>query len=484
MWSEQPAPERLSELIARLRAILPAPSGGALSREEALRGEPPPEAVAGMLNGQPGFLWLDGGARQGRILSAPRATITVHNGWASVQGPGGQTRFPAGGFELLDAALALWSGPRGACLAGYFSYELARELERLDPPPETADGVPDLYLGLFDASLAYDSGGWRLHTTDAWRGRGGWATRLSEAEQLLSRAAALPCQPAPEGPLSTGPVTSRPDREEFRVAVARTVRRIREGEIFQTNLCRTLEAPLEEARIWPYYLRLRALSAGRYGGFLQLGQGRAVLSVSPELYLELRRQAGRKCTVAESKPIKGTRPRGATPEEDERLAAGLLASRKDRAELAMIVDVVRNDLGRVCATNSIRVPAHAELVTLPTVHHTVSTVTGELRADRSVTDLLRASFPPASITGAPKIRAMQVAMEEEGLRRGPCMGSLGWISLDGEAELSTAIRTAVAAGGRIRYLAGAGITAESEPEAELAETGHKARAFVRALGLE
>ena len=202
------------------------------------------------------------------------------------------------------------------------------------------------------------------------------------------------------------------------------------------------------------------------------------MSVSPELFLKVR-DGG-----VESRPIKGTRPRGDTPVEDLRLALDLQKSEKDRAELAMIVDVVRNDLGRVCVPKSVSVARHAELITLPAVHHTVSTVIGRLRAGVSAADLLRATFPPASIAGAPKIRAMEVAMEEEGQRRGPCMGSIGWISLDGQMELSVAIRTAVVSGGRVSYYAGGGITAGSHPERELEETCHKARAFVRALGLD
>ncbi|HEX4306850.1 MAG TPA: chorismate-binding protein, partial [Solirubrobacterales bacterium] len=186
--------------------------------------------------------------------------------------------------------------------------------------------------------------------------------------------------------------------------------------------------------------------------------------------------------AVESRPIKGTRPRGATPREDRALARELLASEKDRAELTMIVDVVRNDLGRVCATGSVEVASHAELMTLPTLHHTVSTVRGRLRSDAGAVELLRAAFPPASITGAPKIQAMIAIAAEEERRRGPAMGALGWISLGGDLELSVAIRTAVAARGRVAYHAGCGIVADSDPELEFAESTAKARAFLAALG--
>jgi para-aminobenzoate synthetase component 1 len=162
-----------------------------------------------------------------------------------------------------------------------------------------------------------------------------------------------------------------------------------------------------------------------------------------------------------------------------------MESEKDRAELTMIVDVARNDLGRVCEPGTVEVPVHAELVSLPTVHHTVSTVRGLLLPGTGPADLLRATFPPASITGAPKIRAMSILAGEEERRRGPAMGTFGWISLTGDLELSVAIRTAVFSGsvdGRVAYHAGCGIVADSDPEQEFEESAVKARAFLTALG--
>ena len=148
----------------------------------------------------------------------------------------------------------------------------------------------------------------------------------------------------------------------------------------------------------------------------------------------------------------------------------------------MIVDVARNDLGRVCETGSVQLAGHAELMTLPTLHHTVSTVRGRLRPDAGVPELLRATFPPASITGAPKIRAMSIIATEEERRRGPAMGALGWISLGGDLDLAVTIRTAAATNGLVVYHAGCGIVADSDPELELAESTAKARAFLTALG--
>jgi para-aminobenzoate synthetase component 1 len=248
--------------------------------------------------------------------------------------------------------------------------------------------------------------------------------------------------------------------------------------VFQVNLCRRLEARYDPGLAWELYRRLRSRTPAEYGAFLDLGDGRAVLSVSPERFLRVR---GRR---VESRPIKGTRPRGDDEETDRALARELAESEKDRAELAMIVDLVRNDLGRVCRTGTVGVHRHAELVSLPTVHHTQSTVSGELRPEVGPADLLRATFPAGSITGAPKIQAMVIASEEEERRRGPAMGAIGWIGLDGSLDLSVAIRTAVVAGDRVTYHAGCGIVADSDPDAELGETRAKARAFLDALGLD
>jgi para-aminobenzoate synthetase component 1 len=428
--------------------------------------------VAEELRARPGFAWLDGGGGDHLLYTRPLATLAVRGGRTSVSGPEGAVRFTAGGFDLLDAAFVAWgSAGAGAVLVGYLGYELAGELESLPPPPEDDLGLPDLHLALYDAALHWDGHGWTLEATDSWRSHPAvdWESALKAARR----------QTGPEIPLdrlAQDGVISRPNRGGFEAAVTRTVERIATGEIFQMNLCRRLEAELPAGRLWPLYQRLRAASPAEHGAFLDLGRGRAVLSISPERFLAVR---GRE---VESRPIKGTRPRGASPREDRALARELLESEKDRAELTMIVDVTRNDLGRVCETGSVEVTDHAGLMTLPTLHHTVSTVRGRLRPDAGPAELLRASFPPASITGAPKIQAMAVIAAEEERRRGPAMGALGWISLNGDLDLAVAIRTAAAARGKVAYHAGCGIVADSDPELEFAESAAKARAFLAALG--
>lgn len=448
---------------SRLRELLPAPSVHATRREVTLAVDITPLQMAARLRSKPGFIWLDGAATGHHLLFDPIAELTVTGSQATVARGGQWITFAASAFDLLVTALNLWRTNSGAMLAGYIGYELGPELESLALPPRGEGDLPDLHLGLYDFGLRYDSGGWRFWSSNAWRDVDVFDIPLEQTTTTV------------EGARSPGLLVSRPSEEEFKAAVARTVKRIYAGELFQTNLCRALEAPFDARLAWHLYQRMRAFSPANYGAFVDLGGGRAVASVSPELFLKVR---GRK---VESRPIKGTRPRGETEEEDRRLARELEQSEKDRAELAMIVDVVRNDLGRVCEAGSVKVERHAELMRLPTVHHTCSTVTGRLREDVNLADLVRAAFPPASISGAPKIRAMEVAIEEEGQRRGPAMGSIGWISLGGDAELSVAIRTAAIANGRIRYHAGGGITANSDPERELEETQHKARAFVQAL---
>ncbi len=485
MWSDRLPEAERARLADRLRGILPSPHARWRASKTPLRtqkGKPPgPEQVADELRGEPGFAWLDGGSAGHRLYVRPLATLAVQQGHATVNGPGGSASFAAGGFDLLAAAFDAWGEASSrATLVGSLGYELGGELEALPPPPADDLGLPDLHLALYDRALLWDGASWTLEATDAWRDVAG-RDRSDPVLDAERRLAAAGRRPLGEGPIipgspARGGVVSRPGRSAFEAEVERTVERIASGEIFQMNLCRRLEAELPASQLWPFYRRLRAASPAEFGAFLALGEERAVLSISPELFLALR---GRE---VESRPIKGTRPRGANPREDRALARELAESEKDRAELTMIVDVVRNDLGRVCAAGSVEVTSHAGLITLPTLHHTVSTVRGRLGPDAGALELLRAAFPPASITGAPKIQAMAAIAGAEERRRGPAMGALGWISLGGDLELAVAIRTAVAAGGRVAYHAGCGIVADSDPELEFAESAAKARAFLTALG--
>jgi para-aminobenzoate synthetase component 1 len=429
MWSDRTPPERLRALVAKLHSVLPA---------ACLRGAASIGRVQEFLQLAPGFASVTGA--KPLLLHNPLATVTYSNGSAVITSPGGTVEVSAPAFDVLEAMLEAWRGPSEAILAGFLSYDLAAEIEDIGPVPPPDFTFPQFYFALYDSSITLENQQWRSATT-AWRGPAAFR--------------------------------SRPDRAAFEASVERIVASIHAGDIFQTNLCRRLEADLDPSMAWDLFERMRTISPAQYESYIQIDDQRAILSISPELFLKV--TAG----VVESSPIKGTRPRGQDAAQDQALAAELLASKKDRAELAMIVDVVRNDLGRVCETGSVEVTQHAALMTLPTVHHLYSTVKGRLRG--GLVDLLRAAFPAASITGAPKIEAIRAAMREEGQRRGPCMGAIGWISMDGNMELSVAIRTAFTSGGQVRYYAGCGITADSDPAAEFLESSHKAAAFVRAL---
>lgn len=365
----------------------------------------------------------------------PLATISYRDGVAAVASSTSRINLEAPAFDLLEAALTAWHGAN-ARLSGYIGYDLAAQLEDLGPLPPDDLNMPEMYFGLFENTSNAD---------------------------------------VPTEILKAGLLTSRPDRAAFEESVKRIIETIYAGDIFQTNLCRRIESSLESGSALDLFQRMREINPARYEAYIQIDDAHAVLSISPESFLKV--QDG----FVESSPIKGTRPRGKDSAADDALAAELRASEKDRAELAMIVDVVRNDLGRVCEIGSVKVATHAQMMTLPTVHHLYSTVTGKLRAEVSCVDLLRAAFPPASISGAPKIEAMRVALREEKQRRGPCMGAIGWISMNGDMELSVAIRTAFVANGVVRYYAGCGITADSIPATEFEESEHKAAAFLRAL---
>lgn len=430
MWSDRTPPERLRALVAKLHSVLPAP---------LRRGTASIDQVQESSHPAPGFTSVTG--TKPLLLHNPLATITYSNGSAVIAAAAGTVEVSAPAFDVLEAMLEAWRGPSEALLAGFLSYDLATEIEDLGPIPPPDFTFPQFYFGLYDSALTLENYQWRDSGTTAWR--------------------------------TPAVVRSRPDRAAFEASVERIVATIRAGDIFQTNLCRRLEADLDPAMAWDLYQRMRTISPAQYESYIQIDDQRAILSISPELFLKV--TAG----LVESSPIKGTRPRAQDAAEDQALSAELLTSEKDRAELAMIVDVVRNDLGRVCETGSVEVTQHAALMTLPTVHHLYSTVKGRLRT--GLVDLLRATFPAASITGAPKIEAIRAAMREEGQRRGPCMGAIGWISMDGDMELSVAIRTAFTSDGQVRYYAGCGITADSDPHTEFVESSHKAAAFVRAL---
>jgi para-aminobenzoate synthetase component I len=256
-------------------------------------------------------------------------------------------------------------------------------------------------------------------------------------------------------------------------AVARVREYIAAGDVFQVNLSQRFEAAL---RIPPYelYSRLRRLNPAPFASYLNF-PAVTIVSASPERFLRVQGD------LVETRPIKGTRPRGKDAVEDRRLARELTGSLKDRAENVMIVDLERNDLGRVCRYGTVKVAELAVLEAFPTVFHLTSTIQGRLRPDRDSIDLLKAAFPGGSITGAPKVRAMEIIDELEPTRRSVYTGCLGYLSFDRCMDLSIVIRTLLIKGGRAYFQVGGGITYDSDPEAEYRETPDKARALIQAL---
>jgi len=358
--------------------------------------------------------------------------------------------------------------------AGFFGYDLAQAQEILPPrkPPFAVNDhpQPDMALGFYDAVQAFDHAAQRsfiVTTPMAGRDRAARATTLKN--KLAAGRVKAP------GKFPALHVTPDMTRDAYEAAVARIIAYIRAGDIFQANLSHRFQAEMP-AKADPYalYLKLRAASPAPFASYFNFGSGQ-LISSSPERFLSCRN--GQVLT----QPIKGTRPRGITPEEDRRLAEQLLASEKDRAENVMIVDLLRNDLSKVCADFSVRVEKLCALESFANVHHLVSSVTGKLREGCDAVDLLAACFPGGSITGAPKLRAMEIIAELEPTTRGPYCGAIGYIGFDGNMDTSIAIRTMLASDNHISFQVGGGVVVESDPAAEYEETLAKANAMRQAL---
>jgi anthranilate synthase component 1 len=277
-------------------------------------------------------------------------------------------------------------------------------------------------------------------------------------------------------PATSGQIVAEEEAPEaYLERVRRAQDYIRAGDIYQANLSRHWRAHVDEDfSAAALYRSLRQSNPAPFAAFAQSGDF-SILSSSPERLLRIR---GRR---VDTRPIAGTHPRGATAEEDRALKQALVSHPKERAEHVMLIDLARNDLGRVCEGGSVRVDEYMALETYTHVHHIVSNVTGELRADVSPVDALRAVFPGGTITGCPKVRCMQIIAELEDSPRGPYTGSLGYLNHDGSGDFNILIRTMSLMGGELEFRAGAGIVADSNPERELAESRAKARGLLLAL---
>jgi para-aminobenzoate synthetase component 1 len=401
------------------------------------------------------------------LAADPRRTFVVAPGAA------GPATFPA--LARLWPRRVRRIGPRipfAGGWAGVLGYELRSACERLPPPRRPPLGFPDAFLARYDACVAWDHAAGKAYL--AGLGRDAAAARAAAARLAERVARGAPPPRAPRR--RAAGVRPRPAvaASGYRRLVAEVRARILRGDLFQANLSqrfdgRLLGTPLDLFR------RLAAASPVPFLTYADLGGGRLVLSASPERFLSLRGDR------VETRPMKGTSPRGRTPAEDRRLAAALARSEKDRAELAMIVDLSRNDLSRACRAGSVRVATARRLERYATVHQAVGVVVGRLRPDASRADLLRACFPPGSVTGAPKVEAMRVIDDLEGEGRGPYCGAIGWLDEGGDLDLAVAIRTLCVEGARVSYRVGGGVTLLSDPAAEHEETLDKGRSLAAAL---
>ncbi len=421
----------------------------------------------------PGAVLLDAGRP-----AAARGRFDLLSAWPLAELSPGQGESGAAFFVRLREQLAALGPaemppgvelPFAGGLLGYLAYDFGRRIEALPEQARDDLGFGDAVFGLYGWALISDH---QARTSQLV-----FHPSLSAAEQ--ARLLALFEHPPEEGrehaPFALlAPFQANIDQQRYAEAIGRIQAYIASGDCYQVNYAQRFQAPYQ-GDAWQAYGALRAACPTPFSGYLSLPSGGALLSLSPERFIRV--SGGQ----VETRPIKGTQPRGRDEREDAHNAQVLLASPKDRAENLMIVDLLRNDLGRTCRIGSVRVPELFALESYPNVHHLVSAVTGELAADKDALDLLLGAFPGGSITGAPKIRAMQIIDELEPTRRGPYCGSLLYLDVRGEMDSSIAIRSLLAKDGLISCWGGGGIVADSAWQAEYQESVTKVQVLLSTL---
>ena len=426
-------------------------------------------------------VFLDSGfphSRQGRfdILAAdPVCTLVTRGKLTEISQDGHITVSSDDPFELVKQALgdkidSLPTLPFYGGAIGYFAYDLARRLERLPSLAHDEENIPEMVIGIYDWAVIVD----HLERRSWLVGLGRDPSTLARWPHLCHSFSQIPIINWPHENFSVISETrSNLDRPAYTQAFRRIQHYIREGDCYQVNLAQRFSAECKGSP-WTAYETLRHINPAPFSAFLNFPSVQ-ILSSSPERFL--------KCAdgTVETKPIKGTRPRSPNPEEDMYSLQALQESLKDRAENLMIVDLLRNDIGKNCQPGSVHVPHLFATESYTTVHHLVSTVRGKLVSGQHALDLLRGCFPGGSITGAPKIRAMEIIEELEPHRRGIYCGSIGYIGYDGNMDSNIAIRTLIHSDRRIRFYAGGGITVDSDAEKEYQECYHKAAAMLTLL---
>ena len=453
-----------------------------------------PAEVCELLRNDRHPFFLDSGGdcrRLGRysfLGSDPFLVFRHHRGRNEITGEDGTDVVRGNPFDVLKVLFSTFRlitpavyPPFVGGAVGYFAYDLKHFIEKLPPPLAGEDDIPLCFLAFYDTIIIFDHLQDRVFIS---------STGLPEEREHYKRlrakmryeelcrklnAGAAPLSPEPDILQQTSPeLTCNFKREDYLKAILKAKEYIAAGDIYQVNLSQKFSARVN-ASPFQLYKTVRSLNPAPFASFLDCGDA-AIISSSPERFLRI---ADRR---VETRPIKGTRPRGRDRAADERLKAELLTSAKDRAELVMIVDLERNDLGRVCEYGSISVPELITLESYATVFHLVSTISGRLKEDKDHLDCIRAAFPGGSITGAPKIRAMEIINELEPDQRGIYTGSMGYLGFNRQTDLNILIRTMLYRNGTVHFQVGGGIVADSDPAMEYEETLHKGKALLAALG--
>ncbi|MBI4937373.1 MAG: aminodeoxychorismate synthase component I [Nitrosomonadales bacterium] len=427
------------------------------------------------LSGLPWAVWLDsaGMGRYDIVCAQPVATVVTRGAVTEISNAGATRHSADDPFDLLRGLLgspceAAPGLPFCGGALGYWGYDLARRLMHLPELAQDAEHLPDMAVGIYDWAVVLDH---EMKTA-----------QLVSRQRAAQTAQALPeilarLQGAHTLPLGNfqvhGPIVSNFTRAGYEAAFARIQDYLHAGDCYQVNLAQRYAARAS-GDAFPAYLELRRLSPAPCSAFLNLPHAR-ILCASPERFLRVR--GGE----VETRPIKGTRPRMADAQHDAGAARELQGSSKDRAENLMIVDLLRNDLSRSCEPGSVQVRKLFEVESFAQVHHLVSTVTGRLAPGQDALALLRNCFPGGSVTGAPKLRAMQIIEELEPHRRGVYCGAIGYVGYDGSMDSNIAIRTLVYSGDEIRFWTGGGIVADSAAAAEFQETQDKAAGVLELL---
>ena len=384
--------------------------------------------------------------------------------------------FKSDGIDYLPH---FWGGA-----VGYFSYDMARHFERIPTVAVDDLHIPEIYIGFSDEVIVFDHDEKVLKVIVCLKSDEDYRKGVERVNKLVSKIRSQKSALSEVEGSEVRNLKSNMSKVQFMDIVKRAKDYIKKGDIFQANLSQRFEADFE-GEPWEFYKRLNEINPSPFGGYINFDD-MSIVSASPErlvkvtpLYPTLvRLESG---GLIETRPIAGTRPRGKNSQNDIALSKELLLNEKERAEHIMLVDLERNDLGRVCKYGTVKVDELMILESYSHVWHIVSKVTGELREDIKFIDILRACFPGGTITGCPKVRCMEIIEELEPVRRGIYTGSMGYIGYDGMVDLNIIIRSALVKGGRIYFNAGAGIVADSEPEREYEETLFKARAIIEAL---